>query len=92
MIVISPLHCRLSYIVYGLEKVLESSQVCHEEVHLLYDVACILYRHLQVYFVYCVLGRHDLLGYFQLAVPVFHSYGHKLTVRFASYVSIIAVE
>ena len=79
--------------MYALEQILESSQH-FAKVHLLYDVACTLDRHLQVRF-RCLLikhdmecavymyfeqkqGRTDLLGYFKLSVPVFHSYGHKV--------------
>ena len=38
--------CRFSYIVYVLEKLLECSQQ-YQKMHILYDVACTLSRHLE---------------------------------------------
>ncbi|XP_065891624.1 uncharacterized protein [Dysidea avara] len=67
---------RISYIVYALEKLKEQ---CSNQsaVYLLYDVACILKRHLQSQ------QRNDLTEFFKLVVPVFHAYGHKVDCQFS---------
>ena len=63
----------------------------NQQIKLLYDVSCTLKKHLQVCdrVIMCLLGiqevytsqascRDDLLSVFQLAIPIFHCYGHKL--------------
>ena len=60
----------------------------HPKVLLLYDIACLLLKHLKVsiihqnvsHFYYYIQGknREDLMNFFEFAIPVFHSYGHKM--------------
>jgi hypothetical protein len=69
----SNIYCRISYIVYALEEIRKRPD--NSSVIMLYDVACSLVRHLQNkrYF--------DLLSFYKFAIPVFHSYGHKVNCQ-----------
>ena len=50
---------RISYVVYALE-LLKDRSTAQEKVKLLYDVACLLKRHLQVYAHVCVLQNKNV--------------------------------
>ncbi len=77
-----------------LEQLLDFTQH-YKKVHVLYDVACSLSKHLEVRFkIINILfhfynkqnqGRHDLNKFFEFAVPVFHAYGHKVDCQVRSF-------
>lgn len=63
---------RLAYPVWILndlfDGITDSSSL---QVHMLYDVACLLQSHL------LAQGREDLFQKMTLGIPIFHSYGHR---------------
>ncbi|XP_033743002.1 uncharacterized protein LOC117329255 [Pecten maximus] len=64
---------RLGYSVYLLQKMMEDhhdSQLC-----IMYDIACMLHNHLKK------RERNDILSNVQLAIPIFHCYGHKMACQ-----------
>ena len=69
----------------------------NQQIKLLYDVSCTLRKHLQVCneivlkcahacFNTQANSRDDLLAIFQLAIPIFHCYGHKLKCQVRMYI------
>ncbi|XP_028404241.1 uncharacterized protein LOC114537187 isoform X4 [Dendronephthya gigantea] len=67
---------RIAYSVYEVKKLL-----CHydedTDVKIMYDIACTLSAHLKKNEEHTILGRIDL------AIPVFHAYGHKSSCQVA---------
>ena len=83
---------RLSYLVYALERLLESCQQC-SGVCILYDVACTLKKHLQVGYTLCFSSGCIIITYrnkggqtywdsFSFQFQYFTHMDTKLTVRF----------
>ncbi|CAI8020679.1 hypothetical protein GBAR_LOCUS12350 [Geodia barretti] len=64
---------RISYSVLLLEKLREKFRNHH--IQFMYDIACTLKKHLMN------AGRRDLLETVELAIPVFHAYGHKMACQ-----------
>ncbi|XP_072022354.1 uncharacterized protein [Amphiura filiformis] len=62
----------LGYSLYVLDKLLEQVRGSDVKLHVLYDIACILEKHIK--------GKADAtrnVDDVSLAVPIFHIYGHK---------------
>ncbi|KAJ7375262.1 hypothetical protein OS493_002009 [Desmophyllum pertusum] len=66
---------RISYSVYELKKLKESLPSNSLKVVLMYDIACILSRHLKN------SSQEELLSDVDLAIPIFHCYGHKASCQ-----------
>ncbi|XP_028417977.1 uncharacterized protein LOC114542684 isoform X2 [Dendronephthya gigantea] len=66
---------RISYSVYELEKLKASISSNALNIVLMYDIACLLSNHLQV------SDQGSLLSDTSLAIPIFHSYGHKASCQ-----------
>ena len=93
---------RFSYIVYMLERLLESSQG-YGKVNILYDVACTLSKHLEVSAfksngissLHCIINRIEAGKifhiFFDFAIPVFHSYGHKVDCQVERLIGRISI-
>ncbi|XP_062616844.1 uncharacterized protein LOC134278551, partial [Saccostrea cucullata] len=64
---------RLGYAIFLLEMFKE--QHSGKSVHISYDIACILKKHLEK------TGNKELLQSFTFSVPVFHSYGHTASCQ-----------
>ncbi|XP_066294857.1 uncharacterized protein [Branchiostoma lanceolatum] len=63
---------RLGYPVHLIEELLSAVQPGRNlKLHVMYDIACVLTAHLEH------AERWDLLEAIELAIPIFHCYGHK---------------
>ncbi|XP_066300346.1 uncharacterized protein [Branchiostoma lanceolatum] len=62
---------RLGYPVYLIEQLLEQAGPRNMKLRVVYDIGCILKAHLKR------TGQVDLLSKIDLAIPIFHLYGHK---------------
>lgn len=62
---------RLGYAVMLLDKILQESNGKELDVHIVYDIACVLKRHLE--------KKQTMTKYkhFNFGIPLFHSYGHN---------------
>lgn len=66
-------YCRIGYSVFLLQKIVEDYRGA--DIHVLYDIACLLESHLK---------KHDMTGILnevKLSIPVFHCYGHKMACQ-----------
>ncbi|KAJ7351809.1 hypothetical protein OS493_035534 [Desmophyllum pertusum] len=62
----------LAYPVWILNDLLdEIPEVSGIAIHMLYDIACLLERHLQVH------EQERIIQHVNFAIPIFHCYGHK---------------
>ncbi|XP_028417790.1 uncharacterized protein LOC114542444 isoform X2 [Dendronephthya gigantea] len=62
---------RIGYAVWLIKKIANDNDGRNIEMKIMYDIACLLKRHLQA------SGQENLLESITLAVPAFHIYGHK---------------
>jgi len=62
---------RLGYAVLLLDQILNDTEKKRLDVHIIYDIACVLKSHLQ--------KKNTFTKYqdFKFGIPVFHSYGHR---------------
>ena len=81
---------RLAYAVWMLETMLSRHMSSGSDLYFMYDIACTLYRHLQVgvhlsmscrKMFFQSIGRADLLSSCHLCLPTFHSYGHNASCQ-----------
>ncbi|XP_028411851.1 uncharacterized protein LOC114534588 [Dendronephthya gigantea] len=62
---------RIAYSVYELQRLLDNYDGTSVDVKITYDIACTLEAHLKKN------EREDILDKVDLAIPIFHCYGHK---------------
>ncbi|XP_028416121.1 uncharacterized protein LOC114539705 [Dendronephthya gigantea] len=63
---------RISYAVWLIKEMVSKTKEANVSYKVLYDISCILHRHLQN-----SAEFSDVLDHIDLAIPVFHVYGHK---------------
>ncbi|KAI8493215.1 hypothetical protein Bbelb_292190 [Branchiostoma belcheri] len=62
---------RLGYPVYLIDQLLKKADPHNIKLRVVYDIGCVLKSHLER------TGQVDLLSKINLAIPIFHLYGHK---------------
>ncbi|XP_076099472.1 uncharacterized protein LOC143068950 isoform X2 [Mytilus galloprovincialis] len=64
---------KLGYAVFLIELLLSANKDKH--LHISYDIACLLKRHLEK------AGRNDILQKLTFSIPIFHCYGHSIACQ-----------
>ncbi|XP_052063025.1 uncharacterized protein LOC127702761 [Mytilus californianus] len=64
---------KLGYAVFLIELLLSANKDKH--LHISYDIACLLKRHLEK------AGRNDILEKITFSIPIFHCYGHSISCQ-----------